>query len=270
MLVSYLKCSYIQAILIMMSSSKPLLIPSWPAPNNIRAYSTLRYPGESHGVYAGFNLALHVGDEKSQVLANRHDLIDYANLPSTPKWLNQTHSNIALLAETISSDIVPNADASYTQKSDQVCVVMTADCLPILVTNKEGTEVAAIHAGWQGLAAGVIENTLSALTSRPESLLVWIGPSIHQPNYEVGEDFYARFSETHSQKELEAAFVLNNQQQKWLADVPLLAKQRLIRCGVNPQDIYLSNECTYANSKRYFSYRRDGITGRMASFVFIN
>ncbi len=257
----------------MMPSSKPLLIPSWPAPKNIKAYSTLRHPGKSQGVYAGFNLALHVGDEQSRVLANRHDLIDYANLPSTPKWLNQTHSNIALLAETISSDIAPNADASYTQKSHKVCIAMTADCLPILVTNKEGTEVAAIHAGWQGLAAGVIENTLSALTSKPESLIVWIGPSIHQPNYEVGEDFYARFSETHSQKELAAAFMsvraTGGRPLKWLADVPLLATQLLIRCGVNSQDIYLSNECTYANPERYFSYRRDGATGRMASLVWI-
>jgi YfiH family protein len=254
----------------MMPSSKPLLIPSWPAPKNIKAYSTLRYPGKSHGVYAGFNVALHVGDDKNPVLANRHDLIDCAKLPSMPKWLNQTHGNIALLAETISSEIAPNADASYAQKSDQVCVVMTADCLPILVTNKEGTEVAAIHAGWQGLAAGVIENTLSALTSEPESLLVWIGPSIHQPNYEVGEDFYARFSETHSQKELDAAFTLKNKQKKWLANVPLLATQHLIRCGVNLHDIYLSDECTYANPERYFSYRRDGVTGRMASLIWIS
>ena len=253
----------------MIPSSKPLFIPSWPAPKNIKAYSTLRYPGKSYEVYAGFNLARHVGDDKNQVLANRRDLIDYANLPSIPKWLNQTHGNIALLAETILSEIAPNADASYTQKSDQVCVVMTADCLPILVTNKEGTEVAAIHAGWQGLAAGVIENTLSALTSEPESLLVWIGPSIHQPNYEVDEDFYARFSETHSQKELDAAFGLKNKQKKWLANVPLLATQRLIRCGVNSHDIYLSDQCTYANPERYFSYRRDGVTGRMASLIWI-
>ena len=239
----------------------------WPAPKNIKAYCTTRYPGKSIGPYSEFNLALHVGDDKEHVLANRQDLMQRANLPSSPKWLNQTHSNIALLAETISSEIAPNADASYTQKQNEVCVVMTADCLPILVTNKAGTEVAAIHAGWQGLAAGVIENTLLKLSSKPSELLIWIGPSIHQANYEVGEDFYAKFSETHSQIELDAAFVPHAK--KWLANVPLLAVQRLIRLGVNFNDIYLSKECTYAHSGRYFSYRRDGVTGRMASLIWL-
>lgn len=247
--------------------SSPILIPEWPAPKNIKACSTLRYPGNSLGAYKQFNLALHVDDDQRCVLANRQDLMRYAYLPSSPKWLNQTHSKIALLAETVSLEIAPNADASYTQQSNQVCVVMTADCLPILITNKAGTEVAAIHAGWQGLAAGVIENTLSALTSKPGDLIIWIGPSIHQENYEVGADFYATFAETHSQQELDAAF--KPFAQKWRADVPLLAVQRLTRFGVNRHDIYLSNECTYAHPERYFSYRRDGVTGRMASLIWI-
>ncbi|MES2203961.1 MAG: peptidoglycan editing factor PgeF [Pseudomonadota bacterium] len=244
----------------------------WPAPKNIKAYCTTRYPGKSVDPYAEFNLALHVGDDKECVLKNRQDLMQRANLPSTPKWLNQTHSNIALLAETISSELAPNADASYTQKPNEVCVVMTADCLPILVTNKAGTEVAAIHAGWQGLAAGVIENTLLKLSSKPSELLIWIGPSIHQANYEVGEDFYMKFAETHSQKELNAAFVgaAGGRPLKWLANVPLLAVQRLIRLGVNIDNIYLSNECTYANPEKYFSYRRDAATGRMASLIWIS
>ncbi len=248
----------------------PLLIPSWPAPKSIKAYYTTRTPGKSTGVYAAFNLGLHVNDNEKHVLENRQNLIQQAHLPTSPKWLNQTHSNVALLAETISPNIAANADASYTQKPNEVCVVMTADCLPILVTNKAGTEVAAIHAGWQGLAAGVIENTLLKLSSKPSELLIWIGPSIHQANYEVGEDFYARFTEAHSQEELDAAFAITNQQtKKWLADVPLLAAQRLTRLGVNINDIYLSNECTYANSERYFSYRRDGVTGRMASLIWL-
>ena len=250
-------------------TSLPILIPHWPAPKNIKACYTTRYPGKSTGVYAGFNLALHVNDDTKHVLENRQNLIQHAHLPASPKWLNQTHSNAALLAETISSEVAPNADASYTQKPNEVCVVMTADCLPILVTNKAGTEVAAIHAGWQGLAAGVIENTLSALTSKPDELLIWIGPSIHQANYEVGEDFYAKFA-THSQQELNAAFMSKHQSpKKWLANVPLLATQRLVRYGVNLEDIYLSSKCTYANSEKYFSYRRDGVTGRMASLIWI-
>jgi len=246
----------------------PLLIPSWPAPKNIKSYYTTRAPGKSTGVYTAFNLGLHVKDDEKQVLQNRRDLMQYAHLPAPPKWLNQTHSTIPLLAETISSETAPNADASYTKKPNEVCVVMTADCLPILVTNTAGTEVAAIHAGWQGLAKGVIENTLSKLTSRPEELLIWIGPSIHQANYEVGEDFYLKFAETHAKNELDAAFI-NIHPLKWLANVPLLAVQRLKRLGVVEKNIYLSNECTYAHSDKYFSYRRDGVTGRMASLIWM-
>jgi len=249
--------------------SAPFFVPEWPMPNRIRAYSTLRYPGDSLGVYEQFNLALHVGDDENHVLANRHQLMQLAHLPSTPRWLNQTHSNTALLAETISAEVPPNADASYTQKTGEVCVVMTADCLPILITNKEGTEVAAIHAGWQGLAKGVIENTLSKLSSKPESLFIWIGPSIQQASYEVGEDFYAAFATSHTSQEMNATF-LTQQHQKWLANVPLLAVQRLMRSGVLKDNIYLSGECTYANSEKYFSYRRDGVTGRMASLIWID
>jgi YfiH family protein len=251
-------------------TSLPILIPDWPGPKNIKACYTTRYPGKSTGRYAAFNLALHVEDNEQHVVENRQDLMRHAHLPASPKWLNQTHSHIALLAETISADIAPNADASYTQKPNEVCVVMTADCLPILVTNKNGTEVAAIHAGWQGLAAGVIENTLSALQSPSSDLMIWIGPSIHQANYEVGEDFYTKFADNHSQTELDAAFrPICPSPKKWLANVPLLAVQRLTRFGVNLQDIYLSKECTYAHPDQYFSYRRDGVTGRMASLIWV-
>lgn len=247
--------------------SASFLQPYWLAPSNIKAYTTLRSPGKSIAPYAECNLALHVGDNAQNVLENRRDLCRDAHLPEVPKWLNQTHSDIALLAETISLENPPNADASYTQRKNTVCVVMTADCLPILVTNTEGTEVAAIHAGWQGLAKGVVENTLSKLSSKPGELLIWIGPSIHQANYEVGEDFYARFAETHSQQEIALAF--KPHAKKWLANVPLLAVQRLMQFGVIEKNIYLANECTYAHPEKYFSYRREGVTGRMASLIWI-
>jgi len=281
-------------------NSVPLMRPKWPVPKNIRAYCTLRHPGNSWGMYSSFNLALHVQDNPQDVLANRKALMHYAQLPSEPRWLNQTHSTIPVIAER--SSIETPADASYTQQKGIVCVVMTADCLPILVTNQEGTEVAAIHAGWRGLADGVIEQTISALHSHADSLMIWIGPSISQPYYEVGEDFYAAFKQQHTQEELDAAFeykhsrsnvgannirpnsidakkgecysplqnsvVLDNNT-KWLANVPLLAQQRLIKLGVKAQNIYLSNECTYARRERYFSYRRDNVTGRMASFIWI-
>lgn len=246
----------------------PLRIPHWPAPKNIKAYYTTRYPGKSIRPYAAFNLALHVGDNATHVLENRKDLKQYAHLPNTPKWLNQTHSTIALLAETISTEVAPDADASYTQKIHEVCVVMTADCLPILVTNKNGTEVAAIHAGWQGLSNGIVENTLLKLSSKPNELMIWIGPSIQQAHYEVGEDFYKAFLSHHLLEEMKVAFAYQSGQ-KWLANVPLLAVQRLMRLGVAEKNIYLSDECTYANPEKYFSYRRDGVTGRIASLIWI-
>lgn len=268
------------------STSKPFFAPQWPAPSNIKACSTLRYPGQCMGNYAEFNLALHVGDEAKNVQANRDDLIVSANLPAPPKWLNQIHSNQCILAENVQSDdainiIPPSLDASHTRQNNVVCVVMTADCLPILVTNKSGTEIAAIHAGWRGLADDVVENTLSALQSSPDSLMIWIGPSISKSYYEVGEDVYNAFAKYHTKEECDAAFspyhpimdtYKSNQDippKKWLVDMPLLAEQRLIRLGVNKQDIYLSRECTYAQSDRYFSYRRDGITGRMASLIWM-
>ncbi len=252
-------------------SKSSLLTPHWPAPSHIKAYTTLRSPGYSEGIYASFNLGIHVGDNEEDVRANREELQQRANLPSEPKWINQVHSTIAVPAETISDNQVVTADASYTQKSKTICVVLTADCLPILVTNKEGTEVAAIHAGWRGLADGVIENTINALHSSPKNLLVWIGPSISKPHYEVGEDFYETFAAFHTENECHEAFQKKpiKETKKWLADVPLLAYQRLIKLGIQPQHIYLSNECTYTHDDRYFSYRRDGVTGRIASMIFI-
>lgn len=264
----------------------PLIFPNGSVPSHIKACSTLRYPGESQGVYAGFNLGTHVGDDANHVNANRQNLIQLANLPSEPKWLEQIHSTHAVLAESIPADSkeIIQADASYTQQKNIVCAVMTADCLPILVTNESGTEIAAIHAGWKGLASGVIEKTLEKLNSKSESLIIWIAPSISKNYYEVGEDVYNAFAEKHTMEECELAFEfkmldmpmqnLNNNQKdsekKWLADMPLLAQQRLIRLGVNAHNIYLSNECTYKQSDSYFSYRRDGVTGRMASLIWMS
>lgn len=246
----------------------PLSIPAWPAPKHIRAYTTLRSPGESVNHYSAYNLATHVGDHHEHVVQNRYHLAQYANLPNDPIWLNQTHSSIAIDLDNITRDSIMTADASHTRKINTICAVMTADCLPMLVTNEEGTEVAAIHAGWQGLSKGVIENTLSVLTSAPESLLIWLGPSIQKENYEVGEEVYHAFLEEHDLSEIDAAFT-KRADNKWHADIPLLAVQRLIRYGVKKTHIYLSQQCTYAHSQDYFSFRRDGITGRMASLIFI-
>ena len=223
---------------------------------------TLRAGGNSQGKYNSFNLATHVNDDIDLVNSNR-ELLDQF-LPSSPHWLNQTHGVdvIELPPATF------NADASYTRDKNTVCVVQTADCLPLLVTNKKGTIVAAIHAGWRGLLNGVIENTIHKMNMSPNELLVWLGPAISQKHFEVGADVKNGFCE--KDQEAEKAFRAISDQ-KWLADIYHLAKLRLKASGVT--EIYggsvTDNYCTFANEADYFSYRRDGETGRMASLIWI-
>lgn len=238
-------------------------IPNWPVPPHIKSMQTLRVGGKSEGKYNSFNLATHVNDETNSVHLNR-DLLNQF-LPSPPHWLNQTHSaDVIKLPSTAF-----NADASYTTEKNTVCVVQTADCLPLLVTNIEGTIVASIHAGWRGLLNGVIENTIEKMNVSPNELLVWLGPAISRQHFEVGFDVKNTFCEKHS--EAEKGFHLISDQ-KWLADIYALAKIRLNQCGVS--QIYggsVSDDyCTFANEVDYFSYRRDGITGRMASLIWID
>ena len=237
-------------------------IPDWPVPSHIKSIQTLRSGGKSEGKYNSFNLATHVNDEINTVDLNRDLLNQY--LPGAPYWLNQTHSVdvLKLPSQTL------NGDASYTIDKNTVCVVQTADCLPLLVTNIDGTIVAAIHAGWRGLLNGVIENTIEKMNISPNELLVWLGPAISQKHFEVGFDVKNSYCEKHT--EAEKAFHLISEQ-KWLADIYALAKIRLNLCGV--KQIYggsVSDDyCTFANEVNYFSYRRDGITGRMASLIWI-
>jgi len=238
-------------------------IPDWPVPSHIKSMQTLRSGGKSEGKYNSFNLATHVNDEINAVHLNRDLLNQY--LPSAPYWLNQTHSVDVL---KLPSPML-NGDASYTIDKNKVCVVQTADCLPLLVTNMDGTIVAAIHAGWRGLLNGVIENTIEKMNISPNELLVWLGPAISQKHFEVGFDVKNSFCQKHI--EAEKAFHLISEQ-KWLADIYALAKIRLNLCGV--KQIYsgsVSDDyCTFANEIDYFSYRRDGITGRMASLIWID
>jgi YfiH family protein len=238
-------------------------IPDWPAPPHIKSMQTLRTGGNSEGKYNSFNLATHVNDEINAVHSNRDLLNQY--LPSSPYWLHQTHSIEVLKLPSLTL----NGDASYTIDKNTVCVVQTADCLPLLVTNVDGTIVASIHAGWRGLLNGVIEKTIEKMNILPNELLVWLGPAISQKHFEVGFDVKNSFCEKHS--ETEKAFHLISEQ-KWLADIYVLAKIRLNLCGV--KQIYggsVSDDyCTFANEVDYFSYRRDGITGRMASLIWID
>ena len=237
-------------------------IPEWPAPSHIKSMQTLRSGGGSNGVYNSFNLATHVNDDTNLVQMNRALLSQH--VPSAPFWLNQTHGTDVI---GLPSSLL-NADASYTKNKNIVCVVQTADCLPLLVTNKKGTIVAAIHAGWRGLLNGVIENTLHKMNLPSHECLVWLGPAISQKHFEVGDDVKHSFCDKHL--EAEKAFH-SVSRQKWLADIYLLAKIRLHAYGVN--EIYgasVTNDyCTFAHHEDYFSYRRDGETGRMASLIWI-
>ncbi len=242
------------------------ILPQWPAPVKIKAISTTRTGGYSQPPYASFNLALHVGDDPANVRSNRSLLAHH--LPGQPVWLNQIHSHRVL--EAVAAANGADADGIYTTRSDTVCVVMTADCLPVLICNRQGTGVAALHAGWRGLADGIIEQGISQLMkltqSKPDELLVWLGPAIGPEVFEVGEDVRQRFMG--QSLLLRDSFRPAREAGKWLADVYQLARLRLSQSGV--ENVYGGDYCTYTQAGRFFSYRRDGKTGRMASLIWID
>lgn len=230
----------------------------WPAPDFIKAGTTLRQGGVSKGSFNSFNLATHVGDEFAAVRQNRSML----NVPNAPQWLEQVHSTKAVLFPA--EEITLKADAAYTSDKNIVCAVMTADCLPLLITDKQGSCVAAIHAGWRGLCAGIIETTIKKLAVEPESLLVWLGPAIGPDVYEIGEEVYHAFIK--GDDAAKQAFT-SVSEGHWLFDIYHLAKLRLNKTGV--KQIYGGDRCTLSEEEQFFSYRRDGVTGRMASMIWI-
>jgi YfiH family protein len=232
--------------------------PDWPAPPGIRAASTLRAGGGSEGPYSAFNLGTHVGDDPARVAQNRRRLGEHLNLPAEPVWLTQVHGTQALAAEAPGDCI---ADAAYTRKSGVVCVVMTADCLPILLASRDGSAVAAVHAGWKGLAGGVVESAVAALGTR--DLLAWLGPAIGPEAFEVGGEVREAFVRRAAKFEdgFRAAA-----EDKWLADLYRLARITLERLEID--EVYGGGWCTFGQSDDFFSYRRDRITGRMASLIW--
>jgi YfiH family protein len=237
--------------------------PNWPAANKIRAYTTTRIGGVSVAPYDSFNLAAHVGDNLDQVEKNRAILREKLQLPAEPLWLTQTHGTHVVAADATQPYI--EADASYTDRPNVVCAVQTADCLPLLICNRDATLVAAIHAGWKGLAAGVIESTLTTLNVPGNELLVWLGPAMGPQAFEIGKDVYQAFTDKHSEAELGFKAI---SAEKWLANIYLLAKQRLHAFGITA--IYGGEFCTFTESEKFFSYRRNPITGRMASLIWIS
>lgn len=243
------------------------LIPDWPAPAHVHAFSTTRAGGVSRPPYDSMNPASHVGDDPAAVAENRRILS--ADLPAEPLWLNQVHGSTVVDSSTGSEP--PCADASIAHDPGKVCVVMTADCLPVLFTDRAGSVIAAAHAGWRGLARGILEETVSAMKVPPEEILCWLGPAIGPEAFEVGEEVREAFVSQH--KLTAIAFrpalpgTLDEAPRKWLADIYALARIRLSDAGLT--QFYGGGECTFSDRQRFFSYRRDGATGRMASLIYM-
>ncbi len=238
--------------------------PQWPAPNNISAFSTSRQGGVSPAPYDSLNLGINAKDRANNIQENRDILGKNLNLPSEPIWLNQIHSNIAIPASEHAR--YQEADASYTGQNNTICVVLTADCLPILLCNRQGTYVAAIHAGWRGLQKQIIESTLHTLPYDPNDLMVWLGPAIGPKYFEVGDEVRDLFITM--DRDLINAFTLSKNN-RWLCDIYAIARLQLKKLHIT--HIYGGDYCTYSDPSKFYSYRRDGAeTGRMASLIWIN
>ena len=238
---------------------KTWILPNWPAPANVKALITTREGGHSHGPYRGFNLGDHVGDDANLVRQNREFLERY--LPSKPKWLNQVHGTGVVLADQVAPGQA--GDAACTRAPNIVCIVMTADCLPVLITDKAGSAVAVAHAGWRGLSDGVIENTIVKFDCNPTDILVYLGPAIGSAAYVVGTEVRDTFLSRDNQA---LSAFKDHGRGKWHVDLYEIALQRLKKLGVN--NIFGGDFCTFSDSKRFFSYRRDGFTGRIASLIW--
>ncbi|EQB98869.1 purine nucleoside phosphorylase YfiH [Photorhabdus temperata] len=240
----------------------PLIFPNWPQPPTVKACSSTRLGGISLSPYDSLNLGKHVGDEPDVVEKNRHILAKVAELPQQPAWLEQVHGTrvVRLDGQPMEDN---KADAVYTNIPEQVCAVMTADCLPVLFCSSAGDEVAAAHAGWRGLCAGVLENTVAQFKTKPDQIQAWLGPAIGAKAFEVGSEVMEAFIAQDS--DLNKAFMPFGE--KYLGDIYLLAKLKLQSVGVKA--IFGGIECTVSNKEKFFSYRRDGITGRMATLIWL-
>ncbi len=239
--------------------------PNWSAPSSIHAYSTTRLNGVSKGKYAGLNLGDHVHDEIDKVDANRQLLAEQLGLKTPTFWLTQTHST--RLIDLNNGHFDADGDAAWTTKPQQAAIVMTADCLPILLTDKSGSFVAAIHAGWRGLCDGIIEQSISAICTQlniqSQQLVVWLGPCIKQSSFQVGGEVRDEFIA--QDKQAIDAFKADGE--RWLADLHQLARLRIK--PFNVAEITASEHCTFSEPELFYSYRRDGVTGRMASLIWI-
>ena len=238
--------------------------PDWPAPVNVIALSTTRQGGISEAPYDGFNLGHHVGDSPDAVAANRAGLADQLPAGTRIQWLQQVHGS-CVVEPPVSADY-PEADASLTRQRGIACAILTADCLPVLLCNRAGTVVAAAHAGWRGLAGGVLEATVNAMGDAPQELLAWLGPAIGPNIFEVGPEVRRVFT-ANAPASAGCFRASPDRDGHFFADIYALARQRLASVGVN--SVYGGGECTMTDQSRFFSYRRSGQTGRMASIILL-
>lgn len=248
-----------------MLNESDLIIPDWPAPARVKAVQTTRLGGISNAPYDTLNLGEHVNDDPMHVAANRQRLNRF--VPAEPLWLKQIHG--VNVVDAGQASCLPEADAAYSRVGGAVCTIMSADCLPVLLCNEAGTVVAAVHAGWRGLLDGVVEAAVAAMQAPPASLLAWLGPAIGPQAFEVGGEVRSQFivRDTAAEKAFQPRDSTQGQD-KWLADIYQLARLRLSKLGI--ENIFGGDFCTYTEHQRFFSYRRDGVTGRMASMIWLS
>lgn len=232
---------------------------NWPAPPGVVAGMTLRAGGVSAGPFESLNLGAHVGDDPEAVRENRARFVETCQLPAEPNWLTQVHGDRALVDPAPAAE----ADASISRSPGRPCAVLVADCLPVILSSADGGSVAAAHAGWRGLAAGIVENTVSAMGCDPDGLVAWLGPAISRQAFEVGDEVRDAF--TRPDPGASGCFQPNDRG-RWMADLYGLARRRLAVAGVT--DVHGGGRCTFGEPDAFFSYRRDGQCGRMAAFVF--
>jgi YfiH family protein len=240
-----------------------VITPEWPAPAGVHAAFTLRSGGVSAAPFDSLNLGTHVADEVTAVAENRRRVRTQLRVPQEPAWMEQVHGTAVLDLDVHGPASGIAADAAFTRRAGTVCVVQVADCLPVLFAARDGAAVAAAHAGWRGLASGILEATLKSLAMEPRGLMAWLGPAIGPAHFEVGEEVRNAFLARDAGAAGEFA---SNDRGRWQCDLAGLARRRLAALGVTA--IFGGDWCTYADPSRFFSYRRDGRCGRMAALIW--
>ena len=238
------------------------IVPDWPAPLRVRAFVTTRTGGVSEGAYASMNLGMSSGDDAQRVARNREIVREV--LPESPRWLAQVHGTHVFELDRDEEAGRPKADAAVSRQRNRVCAVLTADCMPLLLCDLRGSAVAVAHAGWRGLAAGVVENAFGSIGARPEETIAWLGPTIGPAAFEVGPEVREVFV-AHDAR-AGSAFV-EHRPGKYMADLYALARQRLGGLGVS--GVFGGGFCTYQETDRFFSYRREKQSGRMGTFIWM-